>query len=153
MELRHRMFAVKQLECRLALCLTMSEGENRVPTVHKMLLFRQELTEEQLRVVRPYLDLYGNVIRIDKEKANQLADSLNSEAEKEALQALWNMMPGKQYYEVSIELLLRHLHLSKDEFAAFISKFLSFADTQRYSKIYENDDNLLYALTEYNPSE
>ncbi|MBD5393099.1 MAG: hypothetical protein HDR71_17230 [Lachnospiraceae bacterium] len=153
MELRHRMFAVKQLECRLALCLTMSEGENRVPTVHKMLLFRQELTEEHLRVVRPYLDLYGNVIRIDKEKANQLADSLNSEAEKEALQALWNMMPGKQYYEVSIELLLRHLHLSKDEFAAFISKFLSFADTQRYSKIYENDDNLLYALIEYNDSE
>lgn len=149
MALRHRTFAVKQLECRLALCLTMSAGENKVPTVHKMLLSKWALSEEQLEGIRSYLSLYGNVIKIEKDKANQLLDYIEPEKDKDALKVLLDMMPQKQYYEVSIELLRRHLQLDRKEFAKFIASFLSLAETEKYAKIYEQDDNLTYAaLTE-----
>ncbi len=146
MTMRHRAFTVKQLECRLALCLTIGAGENKLPTVHRMLISRRKLSDEQVEAIRPYFDLSGNLIRIEKSKAIGLVENLNSEEEKAALEMLWKILPEKQYYELSIELLRRHLHLDREKFAVFIADILRTAETEPYSKIRENDDNLTYAI-------
>ncbi len=148
MIMRHRTFTVKQVACRMALCLTIGAGENKIPTAHRMLVSRNSLSDEQIRMVQPYFDLYGNVIRIEKSKVKELRDVLETEAEKEALEALWKVLPEKQYYEISVELLRRHLHLDREKFAVFIASLLKLADTEPYSKIYEADDNFTYAIIE-----
>lgn len=148
MTMRHRTFTVKQVACRMALCLTIGAGENKLPTVHRMLLSRNKLLDEQIQMMRPYFNLYGNVIRIEKSKVRELDNALEAGEEKEALKALLRVLPEKQYYEVSIELLRRHLHLDREKFAVFIASLLRLADTEPYSKIYETDDNLTYALIE-----
>lgn len=148
MTMRHRTFTVKQVACRMALCLTIGAGENKLPTVHRMLLSRNKLLDEQIQMMQPYFNLYGNVIRIEKSKVRELDNALEAGAEKEALKALLRVLPEKQYYEVSIELLRRHLHLDRGKFAVFIASLLRLADTEPYSKIYEADDNFTYAMIE-----
>lgn len=148
MVMRHRTFTVKQITCRMALCLTIGAGESKLPTSHRMLISRNKLLDEQIQIIQPYFDLYGNVIRIEKNKVKELEDGLEAEAEKEELRALWRVLPEKQYYEISVELLRRHLHLDREKFAVFIASLLKLADTEPYSKIYEADDNLTYAIIE-----
>ncbi len=104
--------------------------------------------DEQIQIIQPYFDLYGNVIRIEKNKVKELEDALEAEAEKEELRALWRVLPEKQYYEISVELLRRHLHLDREKFAVFIASLLKLADTEPYSKIYEADDNFTYVIIE-----
>lgn len=146
MALRHRNFTVKQLECRLALCLTIGAGENKVPTAHKMILSRLNLTKEQITVVGGCLDLYGKGIRIEQEKAMELSRTLSDIEERIKLEELWKILPQKKYYEVSIELLRRTLGLDRKDFAKFIMELLRLAETETYAKIYDIDDSLLYAL-------
>lgn len=153
MAMRHRTFTIKQLECRIALCLTIGSGENKLPTAHRMLLSRKELSDERLKIVCPYLRLYGNEIRIEKNKAAALVDSLEMESEKGSLEALWKMLPEKKYYEVSIELIRRHLRLDRDKFALFIANLLQMADTEPYAKIYESDDNLMFSVITQPPDD
>lgn len=146
MIMRHRTFTIKQVECRMALCLTIGAGENKLPTVHRMLISRKNLSDEQVEIIQPYFDLYGNVIHIEKSKAEKLGNVLTEIGEKDALRTLWRVLPEKQYYEVSIELLRRHLHLDREKFAIFIANLLRLAETEPYSKIQESDDNLTYAI-------
>lgn len=146
MIMRYRPFTVKQVECRILLCLTIGAGESKLPTVHRMLISRNELSAEQIRDSRSYLNLYGNAIRIEKNKALELKEALDEGAEKQALENLLNLLPERQYYEVSIELLRRHLHLDREKFAVFIANLLSLAETEPYLKIRETDDNLAYAI-------
>ena len=148
MTMRYQTFTTRQLECRLALCLTIGAGANKLPTVHRMLISRKALDKNQVEDIQPYLDLYGNVIHIEKNKARELRNALEKEDNKKELDALWRRLPEKEYYEVSVELLKRYLHLDRKEFASFVANLLSLADTEPYSKIRESDDAFAYAMLE-----
>ncbi|MDO4304109.1 MAG: hypothetical protein Q4D94_09350 [Bacillota bacterium] len=146
MILRHRNFTVKQMECRLALCLTIGSGENKLPTAHKMILSRSNLSEEQLTLIEGYMNLYGKGILIEQGKANELVQHLSSEKEQAKLKELWKVLSQKRYYEVSIELLRRTLNLDRKEFARFIAELLKAAESESYVKVYDGDDSLLYSV-------
>lgn len=146
MIMRYQTFLTGQMECRMALCLTIGAGENKLPTVHRMLISREALPKEHMKDIQPYLDLYGNVIRIEKNKAKELYNALEKEEDKKELDALWRRLPEKEYYEVSIELLRRYLRLDRKEFAFLIANLLRLADTEPYSKIRQTDDSLTYEV-------
>lgn len=146
MTMRHQTFTVKQVECRMALCLTIGAGGTKLPTVHRMLVSRKHLSDEQVERIQPYFDLYGNEIRIEKSKVEELENTLDENQEKDALRTLWRILPEKRYYEVSIELLRKHLHLDREKFALFIANLLRLAETEPYSKIREIDDSLTYTM-------
>lgn len=146
MIMRYQTFLTEQMECRMALCLTIGAGENKLPTVHRMLISRKELPKEHIKDIQPYLDLYGNAIRIEKNKAKELRNALEKEEDKEELDALWRRSQEKEYYEVSIELLRRHLRLDRKGFAFLITDLLRLADTEPYSKICQTDDGLAYEV-------
>lgn len=49
---------------------------------HRMLISRNKLLDEQIQIIQPYFDLYGNVIRIEKNKVKELEDALEQEKRK-----------------------------------------------------------------------
>lgn len=71
----HRYFLTKHsLQCRLACAITTSAGENRRPTIHRMLITKNELSEEDLRILKPQLRLNSKRITVPKEDLDRLID-------------------------------------------------------------------------------
>ncbi len=64
------------LECRLAEVLTTSAGgEDKNPTTHRMLISREEVSDEDVLALLPLLNLNCSVITVSKEALEQVASS------------------------------------------------------------------------------
>lgn len=72
----HRYFLTKHsLQCRLACAITTSAGENRRPTVHRMLITKNVLSDEDLRILKPQLRLNSKRITVPEDDLNRLIDA------------------------------------------------------------------------------
>lgn len=71
---RYRNFAVREMTCRLGIAVTMSSGELKLPTAHKLLLTRERLGIDMMESIIPYLRFQTEEIRITPEELCDIAE-------------------------------------------------------------------------------
>ena len=147
--LRHRNYSVKDVECRIGLALVMGAGESKEPTVHRTLLIRQELADEQLEELRPWLCLIHDNICIERDNLRVLL-----ERERELYPEYGNQIirigdyTSRDMVTFSSEALRRQLRMGRKEFVDFLSVMYQRADIEKNYKISQSDDILLYEKLE-----
>lgn len=147
--LRHRNYSVKDMECRIGLALVMGAGESKEPTVHRSLLIRQELDDEQLEELRPWLHLIYDNICIERDNLNALlvkGKELYPEYGNQIIR-IGDYTSGDMV-SFSVEGLRRQLRMGRKEFVDFLSMLYQKADVEKNYKISQADDIQLYEKLE-----
>lgn len=73
-ELRYRTFHTRDMECRMGLSLTTASGDAKLPDVHKVLLFRNQINDKALEKIKESLEItadkeYNMVISKEEDDA------------------------------------------------------------------------------------
>lgn len=144
--LRHRNYSIREVECRAGLVLTMSAGEAKSPVAHRCLLVREKLNTETLEELRPWLQMIGEDIRVEKGKLERLSVELQREFSEYAdeLERIQRLAAKKEYLEFDVEMLRRQLSMNRKDFSEFLSKLYSAASAPRNYRITQTDDIRIY---------
>ncbi len=150
--IRHRSYNTKQAECRMGLGLTVSAGDVKVPTVHKVLLVREELSNQALGNICPFMKMAGNDIYIDVEKFEKLLAEMEKENpdKSEEISRLLNYAVKKSFYDVSVDILRKQTSLNREEFAYFVARIYQEAECAINYKIASSDDLRVYESVQIN---
>lgn len=144
--LRHRVYNVKVMECRVGLALTMSAGETKEPTAHRCLIVREKLDNDQLQGLRPWLKLIDDNICIEEESLEKILKESKEKYPDYAnqLDRSCNLANPRKMIDLSAEMLRRQLSLERDEFAGFLTKLYERADVPKNYKVSLSDDARFY---------
>ena len=142
---RHFHINNNRLECRVAEVLTAAAGgEDKYPTVHRMLISSQKITEEDVTEVLPLLHLTNSKIIISK----QALDELGKEDKEYADVVQWilsnsKLKPGS-YYEIredTIRAAARDVrHGKKADAVRLLLDARKQAMASRYNKVSKKTD-------------
>lgn len=147
-DLRHRLFNIKQVECRMGLCLTTCAGEEKIPAVHKILFVRNRLTKEGLQQIEPWLKLYENTVWIEKSKFESLIAEF-SRSMPEYQEELHHMLKTgicRSYYSVSSDFVRKQLSMGKEQYIQVLTALYANALLENNIKISQNEDNKVFEL-------
>ena len=139
---------LQPLDCRLAEVLTNSAGANHVPTVHRMLLSREPIREEDLNSIKPHLRLNNDHITITEAEMDRIPcphDKL--------IDHMKELLTPETYYTLS-ENYVRHTAaqvMDPEKVQQLICDFRSHSISANYNKVNsEADDNMHALLCEHN---
>lgn len=147
---RHIYLNDAPLDCRMAEVLTVSAGESNYPTVHRMFFTREEIREEDLKLVLPMINLNCSEILISEQNLEELkkeeAIPIN------VLEQLSDRFTTEQFYVLKENNFRSILELSlpkskKKNIPQYISILREKALTYRYNKVSKKlDDNIRQML-------
>lgn len=143
---RHIYLNDAPLDCRMAEVLTVSAGESNYPTVHRMFFSRQEILEEDLKLVLPMLNLNCSEILISEKEIEDLKKE--ESIPTNVLEQLCNRVESKQFYLLTENVFrsILELNLPKSEkknIPKYISLLRDKALHYRYNKVSKKlDDNI-----------
>lgn len=144
--LRYRRFTIESMQCRIALCLTTSAGEQKNPVIHRMLLFRDGngITKELLR---KYLSLRGaeypkeqdwEMFRITEKLSDDMIEVLKTELSEKKI---WTL-EEKQLKEVLMKAGLK----SDSSMEALIQRLKMYMNKNYSYRLEAEDDTEFYAI-------
>lgn len=144
--IRHRRYSIKDMECRVGLALTMSAGEEKIPTVHRCLLLRDDIAGEQLEDLRPWMNLIHADISIEKDR---LISVLEEEEKKypqytRQLNSLKEASVSKEIIELSVDNIRRQLPMKRTELMGFLSLLHRNSRSVKNYKVSQSDDIRFY---------
>lgn len=139
----------EELVCRLAIAITASAGDNRLPTAHRMLISREDLEDIIDQYLSGQLLLNGSDILVRKEALEQLkTDPDLPEYFKNNFDKFTADIIPMDFFRIS-ELTVRanpnHLVSSEDKIK-FICLLRKYSFAPRYSKIGSKADEFVYQL-------
>ena len=136
----------EELCCRLATAVTVSAGDNRRPTLHRILLVRKDrgdLSEEELSVIKPQLLLNSSDILISTRCYDALCREGRLPEEMRDAECFIHILPKEEYYSIS-EAHIRALHISREEKAKALCALRSRSAAPKYNKIGSKCDELIF---------
>lgn len=148
---RHFYLNNRNLDCRLAEVLTASAGgEDKTPTVHRMLISREEISDDDISSLLPLLDLNHSQIMISHQALQEIA-SKNPDYDT-IIHCILNL-PGIQsdaYYQIRENTIRSAIDgLNKSERAAIFPLIVSMREqavSSRYNKISKKADEMVRML-------
>ena len=75
LNMRHFFIRHQKLNCRMVSVMTNSAGEGHVPTMHRALISREQISDEHLALLTPQLHLNSSDILIHRQKLDELKES------------------------------------------------------------------------------
>ncbi len=143
---RHIYLNKTPLDCRMAEVLTVSAGESHYPTVHRMFFSRQQLKEEDLKLILPMLNMNCSDIILSEEDM----ESLEKEEliPQEILEQLKKQITPKSVYEFKENLIrsITELVDDKKKIPEYISVIRDKALKNRYNKVSKKLDDTVRQL-------
>lgn len=133
----------EELSCRLATAATVSAGDNRRPTMHRILLSRRELSKEELSVVKSQLLMNTTDILISARCYDELCTQELLPMEMRPPSPFVNMLPKEEYYSIS-EAHIRALHISREEKVKALCALRGKSTSPKYNKIGSKCDELIF---------
>ncbi|WP_297233572.1 hypothetical protein [uncultured Flavonifractor sp.] len=146
---RHFRLNMGQLDCRLALAMTASAGnEDKNPTVHRALISRSQIRDEDLEGLLPLLDLNNSQIVISAEDLRALARENQDYAPViDHILSSPGVEPRTYYIirENTVRTVSRDLrHVKEGETVPLISAMRARALSSRYNKISQKADKSVH---------
>lgn len=143
---RYRNFAVKKMACRLGIAVTMSAGELKLPTAHKLLLSRESLDPSMIEEIIPYLRFQtDNIIRMDPEALCDLVDKY-PEYERQFSELLRIARRREQITISEADIRAIDRRLSQQQIAQIKALLLQESDAMRNVKMDEDEDSKVFYL-------
>lgn len=140
----HRYFLTRHsLQCRLACAITTSAGENRRPTVHRMLITKNQLSEEELKILKPQLRLNTKRIVVPKEAVDALMKDGELPEEIAMLFGEGRPIEPKPYYAFD-ESLIQSQEIEVMDRIKAISRLREFSEAPCYNKSSSKADDLIF---------
>lgn len=147
---RHFYLHHTHLECRLAEVLTAAAGgEDRYPTIHRMLISSQQIADQHVEQLLPMLCLTSSKILVSERELKELEQNENY---KDIIQRILSNPELKPvpYYEIredTIRTTVRDIHGGKlDEAARLCLAMRSKALAYRYNKVSKKADESVREL-------
>jgi len=145
---RHFHLNNQDLQCRMAETLTASAGgEDKAPTIHRMLISRAQISDRDIFSLLPLLSLNNSQIIISQHVLQSLAK--DNPAYEEIINYIMDL-PGtkpESYYHIRENILRSAIYGHKD--ISLISMILSLREqalSSRYNKVSKKADELLRSL-------
>lgn len=147
----YNFLAYQDLECRLATAITVSSGIKRLPTMHKILLTRKELAENELTYLSGQLKLNNSEILISENAYRGfLQDSNLPEsffkyfgARENGAEGFTSSVAKVIYYSFN-ESLLSDSFLPELDKMKIICLLRKYSSAQRCNKISEKAEEIIY---------
>ena len=133
----------EELLCRLATAVTVSAGDNRRPTMHRVLLSRRKLEKEELSVIRSQLLLNTTDILISTRCYDELCETDALPAEMQDSDGFIRILPKETYYSIS-EAHIRALHIPREEKVKALCALRGKSFSPKYNKIGSKCDELIF---------
>lgn len=143
---RYRSSLPRPMTCRLGIAVTMSSGEQNLPTAHRLLLSRSELNETHLKKVWPYLKLASNELLVDDEA---FCEMMRLHPEKENyLKNIYDISKKRICVRIDeADIRKANRKISYREFTQLKQILLQTAEVMPNTRISEEDDmGALYML-------
>lgn len=137
-------FALQEddLACRLAVAITSSAGNPRLPTVHRAFLCRKKLTLKEQELLKGHLMMNRSEFLVSK--ANLEAFLQTPQLPEVFRQALSNAMEGETYLKIQESNLFETpAHPTLQEITA-LSRLHTLSELPRYNKINRRSDEYTY---------
>lgn len=141
----------EKLECRIGAVLTSSAGENRLPTMQRILISRRELTDEILYFLEGQLLLNASEILLSKNAFNaMLKDEEFPEAFKDYFcnsedgDGFSNVLAVPYYY--LYESMIRDSFMSQEDILKSICLLRKYSMAPKYNKVGGKADEIVYKL-------
>lgn len=143
--------AFEQLECRLATVITASSGIKRLPTMHRMLMTRRDLSEEELYFLSGQLRLNESEMLISETAFKQfLKDPLIPGSffdyfgdSGQECPGFTSSVPKIPYYYFN-ESVISDSFLPVEDKAKIICLLRRYSAAPRYNKISDKADEIIY---------
>lgn len=147
LNLRHFFIRHQSLNCRMAEVLTNAAGETHAPTVHRMLMSRERVSDEDLQVLAPHLHLNSSEILISKEALMSIEGD-KSEKHKNMLEHLVYLVDEEPVYRFREDYVRSNAlqFLNKDETLVFLSQVRERSNKMRYNKVSNKVDETVHSL-------
>lgn len=129
------------LKCRMAVAATTSAGSNRRPTIHRLYMCREPLSEENQNYIRGQLRLNESEILIAKEQYEKLIAKEN--IPKEFCDIFEKESKLEQFYSVT-EAKLVTCNIVGKEFAQAISLLRDYSVAPKYNKVSMKTDEFVF---------
>lgn len=143
-EFRHRVFYLKNVECRVGMALTVSAGEKKVPVAHKFMIYREpyELTEAQEKLLVNELKMTTGEIHMKAEELERAKEFL----EQKTYNRLKESGIEESYYVLN-ETILKYVspHMSGREARGLFELLKGYSDEEYGMYIREEDDAVVYS--------
>lgn len=131
------------LHCKLGSAITVSSGDQKMPTLHRILLCREELSNEQMKIVRGQLRLNGPKIIITKQKYKEL---LESNRLSEAFQNKLRENVRLESYYVVQESLFTSDDTAGLDFEKSLSILKDYSIAPQYNKVGKSSNTQMFEL-------
>lgn len=145
--LQYDYIAFQNLESRLATVLTVSSGMKRLPTMHRMLLTRKELTDDELAILCGQLRLNNSEIVISE---NSFREFLSDKVPESFFKlydedgSKFSSTVAKDSYYIFNESKIGDSYLPAEDKAVIISLLRKHSIAPRCNKVSHKADELIY---------
>ncbi|MGN1369311.1 MAG: helix-turn-helix domain-containing protein [Aristaeellaceae bacterium] len=148
----------EELRCRVALVLTSSAGASRIPTVHRMIISREEISPEDLDMLKGQLYLNESEILISESGLERFLSDERLDPEfinyfcKPGQEAKFLGLSPVPYYQFD-EAIIRSAFLDSKVKTDAINLIRQYSASPKYNKIGSKCDELVYKVLNHKQSE
>lgn len=139
-----------ELKCRVAAAVTTSAGSNRRPTIHRIYLCRDKLSEKGEKFIRGQLRLNESEIIIAKKRYEKFLEDENIPIE---FSKVFEKEAKLDTYYTVAESNLTNEEMEKHEFARIISLLRDYSVAPKYNKVSMKTDEFVFDNYENSTSE
>ena len=148
----------------IALALTTSAGTRKRPTMHRMLISRQLISEKKLKLIIPQLKLNTDIIYISEANLNKLEnyiqENLNSSTNankikifnslKKCTKLIKDLSIKETYYKIDEALIYDTSQVSENKLirGEIISIIRSYTDSMYYNKVSQTVQDIILGIIE-----
>ncbi len=147
----------EDLRCRVALVLTSSAGASRIPTVHRMIISREEINQEDLDILKGQLYLNESEILISESGLERFLEDERLPREfreyfcKPGQEAKFLGLSPVPYYLFD-EAVIRSAFLDSKIKTNAINLIRQYSASPKYNKVGSKCDELVYKFLSRKPS-
>lgn len=133
----------EKLKCRVGVVATASAGDNRRPTMHRMLICRGGISDEKLEILKAQLLLNTSDILISKKNLERLRSQEGMPFPKEVAELFDTAIHAEEYYRLS-EFQIKSLDLDLEDRLRAICLLRNMSTAPKYNKVGSKTDELVF---------
>lgn len=147
--LRHFFIRHQKLNCRMAEVITNAAGETHAPTVHRMLLSREEIREADIESIKSQLHLNSNDILISEAELGAFAE--RSQDHADLVEHLTKVVRPVSLYSFKEDFVRSNAmqFLTKEAVLQTLSEIRNHSYKMRYNKVSSRVDETVHNMLRY----